>query len=87
MLFCIALAVREMGMSVEEAVLAATVGGARALRREDVGRLAPGCRADAIVLDAPSTSHLVYRFGAPLVAATIQGGDVHAWEPSLGWAP
>ena len=39
--FCIALAVREMGMTIEEAVAAATVGGARALRRDDIGHLRP----------------------------------------------
>ena len=49
-------------------------GGARALRRTDVGHLAPGARADAVVLDAPSYSHLVYRPGVPLVAATLVGG-------------
>jgi imidazolonepropionase len=74
MAFCIALAVREMGMTAEEALLAATVGGATALRREDVGRLSPGARADAVVLDAPSYTHLVYRPGVPLVAATIAAG-------------
>ena len=42
MAFCIALAVRDMHMTPEEALLAATTGGARALRRDDVGRLAPG---------------------------------------------
>ena len=74
MSFCIALAVREMGMSVDEALLAATLGGARALRRDDVGCLAPGARADAIVLDAPSYLHLVYRAGVPLVGATFAAG-------------
>jgi imidazolonepropionase len=74
MSFCIALAVREMGMSADEALLAATLGGARALRRDDLGRLAPGARADAIVLDAPSHLHLVYRPGVPLIAATFAGG-------------
>ena len=64
---CIALAVREMGMSPAEAVFAATVGGARALAREDVGHLAPGARADIVVLDAPSYIHLAYRPGVPLV--------------------
>ena len=54
MSFCIALAVREMGMTVDEALQAATLGGANALRRDDVGRLAPGARADAVVLDAAS---------------------------------
>ena len=42
MAFCIALAVRDMGMTIEEAVAAATLGGARALRRDDIGHLAPG---------------------------------------------
>ena len=42
MAFCIALAVRDMRMTAEEALPAATLGGARALRRDDVGRLAPG---------------------------------------------
>lgn len=69
-----ALGVRECGLSVEEAVLAATVGGARALRRPDVGRLAPGCRADAVVLDAAGPAHLLYRLGSPPVAAVLLAG-------------
>ena len=76
MSFCIALAVRDLHMTADEALLAATVGGARALRREDVGRLSPGCRADAVVLDAPSHEHLVYRPGVPLVEQTVIGGAV-----------
>ena len=74
MTFCIALAVREMNMTIEEALLAATLGGARALRRDDLGRLVPGSRADAVLLEAPSYTHLVYRPGVPLVAATWIGG-------------
>ncbi|HEY3193215.1 MAG TPA: imidazolonepropionase [Solirubrobacterales bacterium] len=74
MSFCIALAVREMGMTVEEAVLASTLGGARALRRDDVGLLAPGARADAIVLDAMSYIDLAYRPGVPLVDAVFVAG-------------
>jgi imidazolonepropionase len=70
MSFCIALAVRDLRMTIEEALLAATLGGARALRRDDLGRLSPGARADAVLLDAPSYTHLVYRPGVPLVAAT-----------------
>jgi imidazolonepropionase len=76
MAFCLALAVRDMHMTIEEALTAATLGGARALRRDDVGHLAPGARADAVVLDAPSYSHLVYRPGVPLVAATVVGGEI-----------
>ena len=67
--FCIALAVREMGMTPVEALWAATAGGASALDRSDVGRLAPGARADLAVLDAPSYRHLAYRPGVPLAHA------------------
>ena len=74
MAFCIALAVRDMRMTAEEALTAATLGGARALRRTDIGHLAPGARADAVVLDAPSYAHLVYRPGVPLVAMTFSRG-------------
>jgi imidazolonepropionase len=74
MSFCIALTVREMRMTVEEALLAATMGGATALRRDDVGHLAPGARADAVVLDTTSYIDLVYRAGVPLIAACFVAG-------------
>jgi imidazolonepropionase len=73
--FCIALAVREMRMTPAEAVLAATAGGARALRRDDVGRLRHGSRADLVVLDAPSHLHLAYRPGVPLVSTVLLNGE------------
>jgi imidazolonepropionase len=76
MSFCIALAVREMGMTIEEALRAATLGGARALRRSDIGWLGPGARADAAILSAPHYAHLVYRPGMPLVASTVVGGSI-----------
>lgn len=76
MTFCIALAVRDMRMTVEEALAAATLGGARALRRNDVGHLGIGARGDAVVLDAPSPAHIVYRPGMDLVRATIAGGQI-----------
>ena len=71
---CIALAVREMGLSPAEALAAATRGGARALGRTDVGHLGVGARADLAVLDAPSYLHLAYRPGVPLVRETFVGG-------------
>nr|MBA2240476.1 amidohydrolase family protein [Solirubrobacterales bacterium] len=74
--FCIALAVRELGMTIEEALRAATRGGAEALRRDDIGRLAPGSRADAVLLESPSYTHLIYRPGVPLTRATLVGGEV-----------
>jgi imidazolonepropionase len=72
--FCIALAVRDMGMTPDEALWAATAGGARALRRTDVGRLSPGARADLAFLDAPSHAHLAYRPGVPLVGEVWRAG-------------
>ncbi len=75
MSLAIALAVREMHLTIEEAVWAATAGGAAALRRTDVGRLSPGSRADAVILDAPSYTHLAYRPGVPLVWETIRVGE------------
>jgi imidazolonepropionase len=71
---CIALAVRELGMTPAEAVHAATATGARALDRDDVGVLVPGRRADLMVLDAPSHVHLAYRPGVPLVTGVWIGG-------------
>jgi imidazolonepropionase len=72
--FCIALAVRDMHMTTAEAVWSATAGGACALRRTDVGHLAPGARADLVILDAPSHAHLAYRPGVPLVHAVYKSG-------------
>lgn len=69
--FVIALAVRELGLTPGQAVLAATAGSARALRRDDVGRVVVGGRADLAVLDAPSHTHLAYRPGVPL-ARTLE---------------
>ncbi len=72
--FCIAVAVRDMGMTPAEALWGATAGGARALLRDDVGMLRVGARADLAVLDAPSYVHLAYRPGVPLVSAVWRGG-------------
>jgi imidazolonepropionase len=78
MSFCIAAAVLEMGLTIDEAVWAATRGGARALGRDTgadaVGSLRVDGRADLQVLDAPSVVHLAYRPGVPLTAAVWRGG-------------
>lgn len=76
MAFCIALAVRDQGLSPAEAVWAATAGGAAALRRADIGIIRPGLRADLAVLAAPSHLHLAYRPGVPLVRSVIKNGVV-----------
>ncbi|MGH9020899.1 MAG: imidazolonepropionase, partial [Acidimicrobiales bacterium] len=70
----VALAVREMGMTCDEALWAATAGGAAALARSDVGHLGVGARADLVVLDAPRSAHLAYRPGEPLVSAVWSPG-------------
>ena len=72
--FCIAVAVRDMNFTPAQALWAATAGGAAALRREDVGVLAVGRRADFVVLDAPSFIHLAYRPGVPLVRDVVRAG-------------
>ncbi len=74
--FCIALAVRDMKMTIDEAIWAATAGGAAALRRDDVGRITPGGRADLIILGTPNPIDFVYRPGVPLVATTIIAGQI-----------
>ena len=71
----IALAVREMGLTPSQAVWAATAGGAASLRRDDIGVIAPGRRADLIALDAPSHVHLAYRPGVPLVRSVWRAGQ------------
>jgi imidazolonepropionase len=74
MAYCITTAVLQMRLTIEEAVTAATLNGAKALRRTDVGHLSPGARADVHVLDAPSTTHLAYRPGVPLTHAVWRAG-------------
>lgn len=73
--FVIALAVREMGFSVDEAIYAATMGGAMALRRSDIGHLRLGARADLSILTVEKTAHLAYQPGANLVRAVHSGGE------------
>jgi imidazolonepropionase len=73
--FCIAVAVRDMGMTPAEAVWSATAGGAAALRRTDVGHLTPGARADFVALRAPSYVHLAYRPGVPLADGVWRAGS------------
>ena len=83
MALCVALAVREMGMTTWEAVWSATAGGARALRRADVGYLGAGARADVLMLDAPSHTYLAYRPGVPLTAAVWREGRLAVARPQV----
>ena len=72
----IALAVREMHLTVDEALFAATMGGAISLRRDDVGHLSVGAKADFALLTAPSYIHLAYRPGVPMISTTWKDGKV-----------
>jgi imidazolonepropionase len=74
--FSIALAVREMHLTVDEAIYAATMGGAKALRRNDVGHLSVGANADLVLLTAKNYIHLAYRPGVPLVQKVWKNGTL-----------
>ncbi|MYM18882.1 imidazolonepropionase [Brevibacterium sp. 5221] len=85
--FCIAIAVRDMHFTVEQALWAATAGGAAALRRTDIGRLTPGARADFAVLDAPGYRYLAYRPGVQQIAQVYRAGSLIAANPSPYMSP
>lgn len=85
--FCVATAVLQMGLTIQEAVRAATLGGAIALRMHEdgwidprgtsqprIGVISPGARADLHLLDAPSATHLAYRPGMRLTRAVWRAG-------------
>ncbi|RGE21139.1 imidazolonepropionase [Leucobacter sp. wl10] len=85
--FCVATAVLQMGLTIQEAVRAATLGGAIALglhqdgwrnprgeTQPAIGAIRPGARADLQLLDAPSATHLAYRPGMPLTTAVWHAG-------------
>jgi imidazolonepropionase len=74
MSFCIAVAIRDMGFSPEQAIWAATMGGAKALRRTDVGALTVGMSADLAILSAPSFRHLGYRPGVDQISQALKAG-------------
>jgi imidazolonepropionase len=72
--FCVATAVLQMHLTVEEAVHAATAAAARSVGRDDIGVIRVGARADIQMLEAPSIAHLAYRPGVPLTAAVWRAG-------------
>ncbi len=76
MAFVIAVACSEYGMSADEAVLAATLGGARALHRDDIGHLEVGARADMVVIDGDHWVDLAYHPGMDVVAHVTKDGTV-----------
>lgn len=75
MQFVIALACRYMKMTIAEAICAATINAAAAIRCADkVGSIEPGKQADLIILAASDYRHLGYRFGTNLVQTVIKKG-------------
>ena len=72
--FIIAIAVREMHFSPEQALWSATLGGAKALLRSDVGHLSEGASADFTILKSDSYLHLAYRPGVNLVEQVWRNG-------------
>ncbi|MFA5919582.1 MAG: imidazolonepropionase [Candidatus Nanopelagicaceae bacterium] len=72
--FVIAIAVRDLHFSPEQAIWSATKGGARALRREDVGHLGVSARADFSILSTTSYINLAYRPGVPLIDEVWRNG-------------
>jgi imidazolonepropionase len=75
--FVIALATFGMGLTLEEALVAATVNGAAALHRQgDIGSLEPGKRLDAVLIDGTLAD--LARVNAPVIAAVVKGGRVVA---------
>jgi imidazolonepropionase len=79
--FVVALGCLTMGLTAEEAVWAATRGGARALQLDDRGIVAPGAVGDLVVLEHPSYIHLAYRPDAPAVRVVVKRGEV---QPASG---
>jgi imidazolonepropionase len=74
MSFCMAVAIRDMGFSPEQALWSATKGGAKALRRSDIGALSVGMNADLAILSAPSFRHLGYRPGVDQISQVLKSG-------------
>jgi imidazolonepropionase len=73
----IALACRYMRLTPAQAIAAATINAARAVRLEaEVGSLEPGKLADVLVLSVPDYRHLGYRYGTNLVQTVIKAGQV-----------
>jgi imidazolonepropionase len=85
MQFIISLACGRMGLTPAEAITAATINGAHAIRcAGQVGSLEPGKYADAVLLNAGDYREIPYHFGVNLVHMTIKRGTVIYTEGTVG---
>jgi imidazolonepropionase len=74
---CCSLAATQLKLAPAESLAACTVNAAHVLGRAGrLGRLAPGYRADVVLLDAPDWRYLAYHLGGELVARLIIGGEL-----------
>ena len=74
---CCSLAATQLKLSPAESLSACTVNAAHVLGRADrLGRIAPGCRADLVLLDAPDWRYLAYHLGGEVVARVVLGGEL-----------
>jgi len=79
MQFVIALACRTMGLTPAQAIAAATINSAHAIRRSDtIGSIEVGKQADMLILSVPDYRHLGYRYGTNLVKQVIKRGQVYS---------
>jgi len=79
MQFVIALACRMMGLTPAQAIAAATINSAHAIRRADrIGSLEAGKQADLLILSVPDYRHLGYRYGTNLVKQVVKRGQVYS---------
>jgi imidazolonepropionase len=83
MQFVIALACRMMKLTPAQAIAAATINAAHAIRRADrIGSIEPGKQADLLILSVPDYRQLGYRFGTNLVQRIIKRGRVYSVDES-----
>jgi imidazolonepropionase len=72
----ISLACLCYGMTIEEALIGATLNAARALKLGEQGSLRPGMDADLLILDIPNYRHIAYRLGHNPVRTVVKAGRV-----------
>ncbi len=84
MQFIIQLACFKMKMTPMEAIKAATINAARAIKMDrEIGSIEVGKKADVIILGCPNHKFLPYHFGINLVKTVIKNGEVVAERQNL----